>query len=68
MLAILRLNSKTWGARVYLWRIHVDIRQNQYNILKLNNKIKKTPKQKFSFKIKSDRNKEGRTTDKYIRK
>ena len=29
-----------WGAHVYLWRIHVDIWQNQYNILKLKNKIK----------------------------
>ena len=30
-----------WGTRVYLciW-IHVDIWQNQYNIVKLNNKIK----------------------------
>ena len=28
------------GARVYLWRIHVDIWQNQYNIVKLKNKIK----------------------------
>ena len=26
-----------WGTRVYLWRIHVDIWQNQYNILKLKN-------------------------------
>ena len=24
-----------WGTRVYLWRIHVDISQNQYNIVKL---------------------------------
>ena len=28
------------GTRVYLWRIHVSIWQNQYNILKLKNKIK----------------------------
>ena len=28
-----------WGTRVYLWWIHVDIWQNQYNIVKL--KIKK---------------------------
>jgi len=28
-----------WGTRVYLWRIHVDIWQNQYNIVKLKNKI-----------------------------
>ena len=26
-----------WGTRVYLWRIHVDIWQNQYNIVKLKN-------------------------------
>ena len=30
-----------WGTHVYLWRIHVDIWQNQYNIVKLKNKIKK---------------------------
>ena len=29
-----------WGTRVYLWRIHVDTGQNQYNIVKLKNKIK----------------------------
>ena len=29
-----------WGTRVYLWRIHVDIWQNQYNIVKLKNKKK----------------------------
>ena len=28
------------GTRVYLWQIHVDIWQNQYNIVKLKNKIK----------------------------
>ena len=28
-----------WGTCVYLWRIHVDIWQNQYNIVKLKNKI-----------------------------
>ena len=30
-----------WGIRVYLWWSHVDIWQNQYNIVKLKNKIKK---------------------------
>ena len=30
-----------WGTRVYLWWIHVDVWQNQYNIVKLKNKIKK---------------------------
>ena len=29
-----------WGTRVYLGWIHVDIWQNQYNIVKLKNKIK----------------------------
>ena len=29
-----------WGTRIYLWRIHFDIWQNQYNIVKLKNKIK----------------------------
>ena len=31
------------GTRVYLWQIHVDIWQNQYNIVKLKkkNKLKK---------------------------
>ena len=27
-----------WGTRVYLWRMHVDIWQNQYNIVNLKNK------------------------------
>ena len=29
-----------WGTRVCLWRMHVDIWQNQHNIVKLKNKIK----------------------------
>ena len=33
-----------WGACVFLWWIHVDIWQNQYNIVKLKNKIKKKKK------------------------
>ena len=35
-----------WGTRVYLWQIHVDIWQNQYNIVKLKNKIKYIKKKK----------------------
>ena len=31
---------ESWGTHVYLWQIHFDIRQNQYNIVKLKNKIK----------------------------
>ena len=31
-----------WGTHIYLWRIHFDIWQNQYNIVKLNKiKLKK---------------------------
>ena len=34
-----REEGSGWGTRVYLWWIQVDIWQNQYNIVKLNNKI-----------------------------
>ena len=34
-----REEGSGWGTHVYLWRIHFDIWQNQYNIVKLN-KIK----------------------------
>ena len=30
-----------WGTRVYLWWIHVDIWQNQYNVVKLKKRKKK---------------------------
>ena len=48
--ALRRPRGMVWGGRrvldgeheyVYLWWIHVDIWQNQYNIVKLKNKIKK---------------------------
>jgi len=47
MLKILqaREEGSGWGTRVYLWGIHVDIWQNQYNIVKLKNKIKNSPSQ-----------------------
>ena len=35
-----REEGSGWGTRVYLWHIHVDVWQSQYNIVKLNNKIK----------------------------
>ena len=35
-----REEGSGWGTYVYLWRIHFDIWQNQYNIVKLKNKIK----------------------------
>ena len=37
-----REEGSGWGTHVYLWRIHVDIWQNQYNIVKLKNKKKNT--------------------------
>ena len=33
-----REEGSAWGTRVYLWWIHVDIWQNQYNIVKLKKK------------------------------
>ena len=41
-----REEGSGWGTRVYLWQIHVDIWQNQYNIVKLKNKIKYIKKKK----------------------
>ena len=35
-----REEGSGWGTHVYLWQIHDDIWQNQYNIVKLKNKIK----------------------------
>ena len=39
-----REEGSGWGTRVYPWRIHVDIWQNQYSIVKLKNKIKNLKK------------------------
>ena len=41
-----REEGSGWGARVYLWWIHFDIWQNQYNIVKFKNKIKKKKRKK----------------------
>ena len=35
-----RKEGSGWGTHVYLWWIHFDIWQNQYNIVKLKNKKK----------------------------
>ena len=35
-----REEDSGWGTHVYLWQIHFDIWQNQYNIVKFKNKIK----------------------------
>ena len=42
-----REEGSGWGTHVYLWQIHFDIWQNQYNIVKLN---KITFKKKFKKK------------------
>ena len=36
-----REEGSGWGTHVYLWQIHFDIWQSQYNIVKLNKKNKK---------------------------
>jgi len=36
-----REEGSGWGTHVYLWLIHFDIWQNQYNIVKFKNKLKK---------------------------
>ena len=41
-----REEGSGWGTHVYLWRIHFDIWQNQYNIVKFKNKIKFKKKMK----------------------
>ena len=52
-----REEGSGWVTRVYLWQIYVDIWQNQYNIVKLKNKIQFKKKEKkiwslfFSFKL-----------------
>ena len=40
-----REEGSGWETHVYLWRIHVDIWQNQYNFVKLKN-LKKRSKNK----------------------
>ena len=47
-----REEGSGWGTCVYLWRIHVDIWQNQYNIVKLKNKIKVKKKERKKKKKK----------------
>ena len=42
-----REEGSGWGTHVYLWQIHFDIWQNQYNIVKFKNKIKFKKKKLF---------------------
>ena len=50
-----REEGSGWGTHVYLWQIHFDIWQNQYNIVKLKKKlnIQKTKKKKQLGKLNS---------------
>ena len=54
-----REEGSGWGTHVYLWRIHFDIWENQYNIVKFKNKIKLNKKKKrkseHCYKPKSER-------------
>ena len=44
-----RQEGSGWGTHVYLWQIHFDIWQNQYNIVNLKGKIKLKNKPKNIF-------------------
>ena len=44
----MREEGSGWGTLVYLWQIHVDIWQNQYNIVNLKNEKKKERKMAVS--------------------
>ena len=46
-----REDGSGWGTRVYLWQIHFDIWQNQYNIVKFNKIKLKKKKKKESSKL-----------------
>ena len=54
-----REEGSGWGTHVYLWWIHVDIWQNQYNIVKLKNKIKKKELKSLLMKAKEESEKVG---------
>ena len=41
-----REEGSGWGAQIYLWWIHFDIWQNEYNILKFRNKKNKIKQKK----------------------
>ena len=52
-----REEGSGWGTHVYLWQIHFDIWQNQYNIVKLNKiklKKKQYPRKKNKIKLPFD--------------
>ena len=48
-----REEGSAWGTHVYLWRIHFDIWQNQYNIIKFKNKIKLKKKKRICLQCRT---------------
>ena len=44
-----REEGSGWGTHVYLWQIHFDIWQNQYNIVKLKKKTKQKKRSAYYF-------------------
>ena len=51
-----REEGSGWGTHVYLWQIHFDIWQNQYNIVKLNKiKLKNKTKEQHLPSLLSDK-------------
>ena len=53
-----RKEGSGWGTHVCLQRIHFDIWQNQYNIVKFKNKIKFKNKKKLKNKTKQKKTNE----------
>ena len=43
-----REEGSGWGTHVYLWQIYFDIWQNQYNIVKLRNRIEESRRNSFT--------------------
>ena len=56
-----REEGSGWGTRVYLWQIHVDIWQNQYNIVELKNTI-----QQKKLRDKKKKNGENSHTENFL--
>ena len=46
-----REEGSGWGTHVYLWRIHFDVWQNQYNSVKFKNKIKLKKKKQLNGQV-----------------
>ena len=67
-----REEGSGWGTHVYLWWIHFDIWQNQYNIVNFKNKIKFFKKfflkkeRSHSFKMRPNTTKEEDKTFKHF--